>query len=119
MIHLSQDNKEALQEVAMQIILGAGNARADIQVALKHIETFDFSLAEESLAQAKKHMSQAHSVQTDTIQKEAKGEEIIFSTLFTHAQDHLMTVMSEWNIAKNLLQISRSFDQRIKKLEEQ
>lgn len=115
---MSQNNTEALHEVAMQIILGAGNARADIQTALKHVETFEFELADEALIQAKKHMSQAHSVQTETIQKEARGEEIVFSTLFTHAQDHLMTVMSEWNIARNLLRISQSFDQRIRKLEE-
>lgn len=109
---------EALQEVSMQIILGAGNARADIQSALKAAETFDFEAAEEKLAQAKKHMSQAHSVQTETIQQEARGEEIVFSTLFTHAQDHLMTVMSEWNLARNLVRLSRSLDQRIKKLED-
>ncbi|WP_331460517.1 PTS lactose/cellobiose transporter subunit IIA [Gracilibacillus suaedae] len=115
---MSQNNTEALQEVAMQIILGAGNARADIQSALRHVETFEFVQAEEALTQAKKHMSKAHSAQTETIQKEARGENMVFSTLFTHAQDHLMTVMSEWNIARNLLRISQSFDQRIKKLEE-
>lgn len=114
---MSQHNTESLQEVSMKIILGAGDARADIQAALKGVEMFEFEEAEAKLAQAKKHMSAAHSAQTRTIQEEAKGETVPYSTLFTHAQDHLMTVMSEWNIARNLLKISRSLDQRIKKLE--
>ncbi|WP_227995119.1 PTS lactose/cellobiose transporter subunit IIA [Oceanobacillus sp. CFH 90083] len=115
---MSQHNTERLQEISMKIILGAGDARAEIQAALKNIEMFEFEEAEAKLAQAKKHMSKAHSAQTETIQEEARSETIPYSTLFTHAQDHLMTVMSEWNIARNLLRISKTFDQRIKKLEE-
>lgn len=114
---MSQYNAESLQEVSMKIILGAGDARADIQAALKDVETFKFEEAEARLAQAKKQMSVAHSAQTETIQEEARGKAVPYSTLFTHAQDHLMTVMSEWNIARNLLKISKSFDERIKKLE--
>lgn len=108
---------EKVQEVSMKIILAAGDAREFIQNALKDIEQFNFSEAEKNLVQAKENLTRAHSVQTDTIQGEARGETIPFSTLFTHAQDHLMTVMSELNIANNLLQLSRAIDERISKLE--
>ncbi|MCO8298709.1 PTS lactose/cellobiose transporter subunit IIA [Tetragenococcus halophilus] len=114
---MSQDDTENLQEISMQIILGAGNVRSDIQEALKYIETFEFEKAEAQLTQAKEHMSVAHSAQTNAIQKEASGEVLPYSTLFTHAQDHLMTAMSELNITKNLLKISKVFDQRFQKLE--
>ncbi|WP_193065392.1 PTS lactose/cellobiose transporter subunit IIA [Oceanobacillus oncorhynchi] len=114
--HQSQ-SAEHLQEVSMKIILGAGDARAEIQAALRNVELFDFEKAEMKLAEAKKHMSAAHSAQTETIQEEAREKTVPYSTLFTHAQDHLMTVMSEWNIARNLLKLSKSFDQRIRNLE--
>lgn len=112
-----EKNTENIHEVAMKIILAAGNAREEIQAALKEMEVFAFTTAEEKLAQAKEHITTAHSVQTDTIQGEARGEEITFSLLFTHAQDHLMTVMSEWNTAKNLVTICRGLDERISRLE--
>ncbi len=51
---MSQHNAESLQEVSMKIILGAGDARADIQAALKDVETFKFEEAEAKLAKAKK-----------------------------------------------------------------
>ncbi len=114
---MSQYNIESLQEVSMKIILGAGDARADIQTALENVEVFEFEEAEAKLMEAKKHISAAHNAQTETIQEEARGETVPYSTLFTHAQDHLMTVNSEWNIASNLLKVSKKFDQRIKRLE--
>lgn len=115
---MSQYSTEELQEISMKIILGAGDARAVIQEALKEVEAFNFEQAEEKLAEAKKHISQAHSIQTSAIQEEAQGNTVPYSTLFSHSQDHLMTVMSELNIAKNLLKLSKSIDQRLSKLEE-
>jgi PTS system cellobiose-specific IIA component len=114
---VSQYSTEKLQEVSMKIILGAGDARAVIQDALKDVEAFEFDQAEEKLAEAKKHISEAHSAQTSAIQEEAQGNTVPYSTLFSHSQDHLMTVMSELTIAKNLLKLSKSIDQRVSKLE--
>lgn len=109
---------EKLQGVSMQIILAAGDARESIQKALKNIENFNFQEAEKDLVKAKENLGKAHSTQTETIQGEARGEKTPFSSLFTHAQDHLMTTMSEFNIANNLLDISKTLDRRIAKLEE-
>ena len=60
----------------------------------------------------------AHKVQTDAIQGETRGEESEYSLLFAHAQDTLMTIYSEINIAKQLLKIFKSYEARIAALEE-
>lgn len=110
-------NDERINEVSMEIILEAGNARDMLQAGIKKLETFDFYNAEKKFIQAKEHLKNAHQAQTETIQGEARGEESNFSLLFSHAQDTLMTVMSEKNVAYSLLNLSKSIDQRILKLE--
>ena len=57
-------------------------------------------------------------MQTDAIQGETRGEESEYSLLFAHAQDTLMTIYSEINIAKQLLKIFKSYEARIAALEE-
>lgn len=107
-----------INEVSMKIILNAGDARAMISEALESIASGDFKQANNKLIEAKKKITAAHAVQTDTIQGEARGEKVTFSLLFAHAQDTLMTIMSEWNTAKHLIQLFETFDKRLKKLEE-
>lgn len=108
---------EEINEISMKIILEAGNAREMLQEGIKSLETFDFNNAEEKFNKAKEHLKVAHQTQTETIQGEARGEAISFSLLFAHAQDTLMTVMSEKNVAVNLLKLSKSIDQRFRELE--
>ncbi|WP_223594104.1 PTS lactose/cellobiose transporter subunit IIA [Neobacillus bataviensis] len=110
-------NEKDINEISMQIILHAGDARVIIKEALDCIATCDFEKAEQKLTEAKKKITAAHSVQTATIQGEARGEKIEFSLLFAHAQDTLMTIMSEWNTAKQLVHVFGEFDKRLKKLE--
>ncbi|WP_042147948.1 PTS lactose/cellobiose transporter subunit IIA [Paucisalibacillus sp. EB02] len=109
--------KKDINEVSMQIILNAGDARMIINEALSCITSSDFEEADTKLKEAKKKISLAHSAQTETIQGEARGEKIDFSLLFAHAQDTLMTIMSEWNTAKQLIQLFKAYDERLQKLE--
>lgn len=112
------ESEEKLAELSMKIILNAGDARNLINEALKKVEESRFEDAEIVLKNAKKYINTAHSAQTNTIQNEAKGNKTEFSLLFAHAQDTLMTVMSELNTAKNLLRLFKKFDSRLAKLED-
>lgn len=56
-------------------------------------------------------------MQTDAIQNETRGEKSEYSLLFAHAQDTLMTIYSEINIAKQLIKIFEVYENRISKLE--
>ncbi len=106
-------------QVAMQIILHAGDARVKAMDALKALKEFDIESAKKHLAAAKEDIVKAHNVQTDALQAEARGEDTEYSILFCHAQDTCMTVYSEMNLAQHFIDVCESIDKRFKLLENQ
>ncbi len=110
---------ESTIQDAMSIILHSGDARVACTNALKAIEEGLFLEAENQIQEASAEITKAHKIHTDAIQNEAAGEDKSeYSLLFAHAQDTLMTIMSEINIAKQLIKIFKSYDDRLKKLED-
>lgn len=91
--------------VAMQIILHAGNGRTKAQEAIACAKKGDFTDAHICLADAKHHIVLAHQSQTTVIQNEAAGKSYDACLLFTHAQDHLMTISSEVAMTKDLIEL--------------
>jgi cellobiose-specific phosphotransferase system component IIA len=73
----------------------------------------EYDQSREKLKTAKAEVVLAHKAQTNVIQGEARGEEHEFSLLFAHAQDTLMTVMSEANIANKLVGVFEKMSQKI------
>ncbi len=108
---------EALIDVAMQMIVHAGDARNDIKKALDAGTEGRKELAQEYMEGAKEALAQAHHCQTETIQQEASGEKCVYSMLFTHAQDTLMTIYSEYHLAEKLLLMYDALDEKIRNLE--
>lgn len=103
---------------AMSIIMSAGDARVLCKEALLAIADQDFQLANEKMKEATKRITEAHTVQTDAIQGETRGEKQEYTLLFAHAQDTLMTIYSEINLAKQMLKIFESWEKRIEALEQ-
>ncbi len=110
-------NEEKAQS-AMGIILKAGDARELCLQALRGLAVPDVEGAKAKLEEARKHIIEAHRIQTDAIQEETRGVKAEYSLLFAHAQDTLMTINSEVLIAKELVKIVESIDERLAKLEE-
>ena len=108
---------EEVVQASMSIILNAGDARNSCKEALDAISEFDFEKANKKMEEANKKIVAAHKVQTDAIQAETRGEKREYSLLFAHAQDTLMTIYSELNIAKQLIKIAKAYNDRIEKLE--
>lgn len=108
---------EQIIENAMKIIMSAGDARVCNQKALDALAEFDIEKAKELIKEANKYITEAHKVQTDAIQGETRGEKAEYSLLFAHAQDTLMTIYSEINIAKQLIKVIESVNKRIEALE--
>lgn len=91
---------------AMQIILFAGNSRNLVNEALSYIEKEgNIERANEKIREAKIEITKAHKIQTDVIQETIEEEEMKSTLLFSHAQDTLMTIYSELNLAKHLIKI--------------
>lgn len=109
-------NEEIIQ-ISMQIILHAGDARLFVKEALDAIASGDFIQAKVSMKKADEEIREAHRVQTDAIQGEARGESRGYSLLLTHAQDTLMTVYSEINIAKQMIKVFEFYETRLAALE--
>ena len=106
---------EDLINVAMKVILYAGDARTNIKDALDATMAGNYEKADKDMADAKTNIENAHLMQTETIQKEARGEKIEYSTLFTHAQDTLMTIYSEMHLATSMIEMYKSLEKKISK----
>ena len=101
---------EQLNSAAMQIILHAGDCRNLLNEAINDL--LDDKSEEEvkdKITQAKKEITKAHVIQTDMIQSSINEEELQTTLLFTHAQDTLMTVMSEIHLSEKMIQVFESF----------
>lgn len=101
--------------VSMDIILHAGNARTKANEALDALGVKDFLSAEAKLKEAKTEITAAHRAQTEVIQAAAGGKDYEPCLLFSHAQDTLMTIMSEVNLTERLIMLFRSFFEQPKK----
>lgn len=102
---VTEEEKEYFNEQSMMMILHAGDAREKINEALDLVMEDKFTDAEQLVTEAKKDINDSHKIQTIIVQKEAKGESYYYSMLFSHAQDTLMTVQSEYNIVRKLVKI--------------
>lgn len=113
-------NNQELEQAAMKIILHAGDARNFIQEAIDSAYHYQFAVVEEKFQLAQKEIEAAHVAQTNIIQKSFEQEKLeLPNLLFIHAQDTLMTIMSELNLGKNLVNMFHFLNTKIEKLEKE
>lgn len=108
---------QQLVDAAMQMIILAGDARKLVFDAGDALADSDFGTATTLLGQAQDKLRDAHSVHTDCIQASAAGTPFSYSMLFTHAEDTLMTVNSEFRLVKKLAGVFQRIDARLDALE--
>lgn len=92
---MSVMQEDKLNEVAMQVILHAGDARMYCNEAMEALYNDEEDTFKEKMELTKKEITIAHNLQTETIQKTIECEEQPITLLFIHAQDTLMTINSE------------------------
>ena len=108
-----EDSKQFSEENiknTMNIILNAGDARDFISKALDDVADYNYDNAKMNMKKANEKLIIAHRLQTKKIQEEAEGKPIEYSVLFTHAQDTLMTINSEYNLVKHLINLFEKRD---------
>lgn len=96
---------DALNEKAMEMIVNSGAGRTALNAALDALAEGDTVKYEEMMAEAKAKMKEAHEAQTAVLQETISEPETSPNILFTHAQDTLMTVMSEINTARHIAKL--------------
>lgn len=106
------EENDALNQLSMNILVHAGNARENLVKALEALESQDYETAKTRIKEARHEIVVAHGLQTETLQQEASGNQIRYSTLFCHAQDTLMTAQSEILIGEHLIRIIESITKK-------
>ena len=91
--------------LVMNLIVDAGSARSYAMQAIQLAKEGNFEDANEALENADKDMSKAHGMQTDLIQKEAKGNKTEIDLFMVHAQDHIMTAMLARDMAREIVEL--------------
>ncbi|NPV41734.1 MAG: PTS lactose/cellobiose transporter subunit IIA [Anaerolineae bacterium] len=98
-------NESKSVQFATMTILHAGNARKLIADAYCDLNDFNFEAARQKIKEAKEEALFAHREQSKIIQAESQGESMEITLLLTHAQDSLMSAVSEMYIAKNMIKV--------------
>ncbi|WP_423219673.1 PTS lactose/cellobiose transporter subunit IIA [Clostridium hydrogeniformans] len=93
-----------MEEMIFEIISHTGEARGYIFDALKEAQKGDFEKAKELIGKCDEEMKVAHNTQTKLIQEEINGG-IKVSLLMVHAQDQLMTAMSEQYLVSQMIEM--------------
>lgn len=97
-----------IENFSMNIILHAGNAKGYLHEALEKARHGDFDQIENSMNDASDELLEAHKLQTKFLQEDSKGELNNLPVLLVHAQDHLMTVMSEKSLIEEMIEMYKS-----------
>lgn len=104
MNNTEEENNEIIQ-VSMKVLQHAGDARKLLVKSLEKVADNKIKEARQINKEANEKIVKAHAIQTEILQKEASGEYIRYSTLFSHAQDTMMTAKSEILIGQQLINI--------------
>ncbi|MCT4777371.1 MULTISPECIES: PTS lactose/cellobiose transporter subunit IIA [Exiguobacterium] len=103
-----------MQQLSFMIILHAGNARSSAFEAIAAAKRGEVETAEAKMKEADAAFLEAHKMQTELLQEEARGTASDMSVLLVHAQDHLMTAMTVKELAIEMIDMIT----RLNRLEE-
>ncbi|WP_315672377.1 PTS lactose/cellobiose transporter subunit IIA [Clostridium sp. 19966] len=113
---MSEETKLDLEKIIFNLVLHGGNARGKAYEALDAAEEGKFELAEKCLEEADEEFYDGHEYQNMLIQGQMDKETPNF--LVIHAQDQLMTALSEKNLIKREIELYKKVYKLEKAIEE-
>ncbi|ABR36793.1 PTS lactose/cellobiose transporter subunit IIA [Clostridium beijerinckii] len=105
---------EELELAIMNIIINAGDCKNHAYMALNSVNEGNYEEAEKEMQLANDALAKAHEGQTMFLHKEANGEKVDISVLFVHAQDHLMTAITEKNLIEQIMELRKIINTLVK-----
>ncbi|MEL7657370.1 MAG: PTS lactose/cellobiose transporter subunit IIA [Bacillota bacterium] len=96
---------DSLENIAMEIISFAGDAKADGYSALHTAKKGDFEEASKMLELAESKIVKSHQIHLKLLGIDSKFNSINEQLLVSHAMDTLMTTASELSLIKELVDI--------------
>lgn len=94
-------------EIAFQLIMEAGNSKAESMSAIQAARQGDMEQANLFLKNAETEMRKAHQLQIDMIQEEAAGKPVDVNIILVHAQDHLTMAIMARDMAEEMIEMYR------------
>lgn len=102
--------KSEVQLLAFQIIAYAGDAYDHFHTAVDMASEGDFGKASEEISLGDESLTLAHQSQTNLLQNEVNNEEIPFSVILVHSQDHLMSAIMYERTAKQMIEMYKKIN---------
>ena len=104
--------KEEMQMIAFQIITYAGDAFADFYNSVDEAMEGHYEEAEALIQKGNTTLNEAHKSQMDLLTAEASGEEMEYSIMMVHAQDHLMNAINYERLAKQMIRFVQKMEEK-------
>ncbi len=93
------------ETICLELITQAGMGRAAAYAALQAAKAGDYAEAAAQLEESQRALGAAHTAQTKLLTGEAQGVGMTPSLLLVHAQDQLMTAMTERSLISELIDL--------------
>ncbi len=97
--------KEKVQLLAFDIIANSGEAKDYYVRAVRAAQAGEFENCDTLLKQGNDSIVKAHKSQTELLNAEINGDDLPFSIILIHSQDHLMTTISYEQSAKDTIEV--------------
>ncbi len=99
------------EQVVMNIIVNAGEARSLCFEALRLARNNDINKAKDNLASARECINKAHLTQTQLIEMDEGEGKVPMTLVLVHAQDHLMTTILALELATEMVALNEKLTQ--------
>ena len=104
-------NREQTQGMAFQLIGYAGDAFSHFFQAVSEAKAGNYEKAQQCIAEGRKSMVEAHNAQNDLLAGEAGGEDMVYSIVMVHAQDHLTMALLYERLAQEFVDVYRELNE--------
>lgn len=104
-------NKEETQCMAFQLIGFAGDAFSHFFQAISEAKAGNYEKAERCITEGRKSMVEAHNAQNDLLAGEANGDDMVYSIVMVHAQDHLTMALMYERLAQEFIDVYRELNE--------
>lgn len=95
------------EDKVLKLIIHAGNAKSHLYEALSYAKQNNFKKCDEYMESANTEIIEAQQIQTSLINKKEDGKDTQMTMLLIHSQDHLMTCLSERNLAREIIDLRK------------
>lgn len=100
------------EQIAFNIIMYAGNARAKAYDAVAEAKKGDFNGAYSLIKESGDEIIKAHNIQNSIITREANGDHFEITLLMVHAEDHLMSAISAKDYASEMIELYKRLNEK-------